>query len=90
MKPCSLYRIITRANQLHNGILTVLIKLKIIVCNFKMQHLMHNIIAEQVMYKPGHGPRLCKLVKRKKKLIALALWNSGAIVFDLHHTGASG
>jgi hypothetical protein len=68
MEPCNLHRIITCANKLHNGILTVLIKLKIIAGNFKLQHLMYNIIVEQVINKPGHGPHLCKVVKRKKKL----------------------
>jgi hypothetical protein len=82
MEPCSLYRIITRANQLNNAILTILIKLKIIVYNFKLQNPMQSIIVEKVMYKPRHGSCLCKLVK--KTWIALALWNSGAIVFELH------
>jgi len=68
MEPCNLYRIITRANELHNGILTVLIKLKIITCSFKLQHPEHNKIVEKVMHKPGHWPHLCKLVKNKKKI----------------------
>ena len=66
MEHCNLYRIITRGNELHNTILTVLIKLKFIACNFKLQHRMHNIIVEQVIYKPGHGPHLCKVAKSKQ------------------------
>jgi len=79
-----LHRIITLANELHNWFLAVLIKLKIIGCNFKLHHLIHNIIIEQVMYKPGHGPQLCKVVKRNKIWTSLALRNCGPIVFDRH------
>ena len=84
MFPCNLHRIIAPANELHNGILAVLIKPKIIASNFKLQLLIYNIIVEQFMLKPEHGPNLCKLVKRKKIWINLALWNSGRIAFNWH------